>query len=266
MTLQMRHIAAVLGTVQVTVAVAMLVAGVLAGYDMPVRHWGIVAAHSIAGVCCVLTALDYPAHSLFRRSWFFFCGEALFMGSRAGIMLLLGYSGPPVSSWWSPALITAGSCCMAAGAVTAVLGFRSAGLAARLLRRDYAFMGALFVLLTLALVSRFGWPPVLGWSAGPPIAISITAVIAVPLLRYSRQMESAILARTYAGILAYMTVRCIYQFIGVPPVPPTAAGFLSFVIGHGAAWVFAYAAALRYDATRRAARQLEALHRTRAAA
>jgi hypothetical protein len=124
--------------------------------------------------------------------------------------------------------------------------------------------------LPAVIVQRWGWPPALDWAAGAPITIFLTAIVSIPLVRFSRQMENAVLARTYVCIVTYMAVRCLFHLLSAMQVSGFSPGepvvVLRYIIGYGAAWIFAYAAALRYEPVREANRQLINLSRFRRAA
>jgi hypothetical protein len=98
----------------------------------------------------------------------------------------------------------------------------------------------------------------------------LTAIVSIPLVRFSRQMENALLARTYVWIVGYMTVRCFFHLLSAMQIsgfgPATLVDLARYTIGYGAAWLFAWAAALRYEPVRAANRQLVDLAAVRRAA
>ena len=258
-----------LGLLHVLAGLAVYVSRQTAALDLYVRAAGMLLAHAMAAGLCVAIARDYPAGSLLRRAWILFAGESLCMGSRALIQIggiQFGNSQREILT----GLITLGALFMIGGMITTGYALRRMGFTFELYRRDVLAMLGVGSILPVVLVQRWGWPPALDWSAGPPIVISLTAIVSIPLVRFSRQMENALLARTYVWIVTYMTVRCFFHLLSAMQISGFGAGpvvdLLRYTIGYGAAWLFAWAAALRYEPVRAANQQLVDLAAVRRAA
>lgn len=262
-----RHVVAVLGMVHVVTALLLYATGNLTPeLDVPFRAGGMFVAHALAGLLCLAIARDYPAGALLRRAWLLFAFESVCMGTRSltqtGII--------PTGDFQRDVnitLITIGSASMIAGMLTTGYALRRMGLSFQLYLRDIVAMAFAAGMLPVVISQRYGWPPALDWSASSPITIFLTVIVSIPLLRFSRQMGSALLARTYVWIVAYMAVRCVFHLLSAMQISGVGSGewvvVLRYVIGYGAAWLFAYAAALRYEAVWSARRELVNLSRVR---
>lgn len=262
-----RHVVAGLGIVHVVTALVLYATGNLTPeVDVPFRAGGMFAAHALAASLCIAIARDYPTGSLLRRAWLLFAFESVCMGSRAltqtGII--------PTGAFHrdvSITLVTIGSASMIAGMLTTGYALRRMGLSFQLYTRDIIAMMLTADILPVVIWQRYGWPPALDWSASAPVTIFLTVIVSIPLLRFSRQMGSALLARTYVWIVAYMGIRCVFHLLSAVQISGVGSGewvvILRYGIGYGAAWLFAYAAALRYEAVWSARRELLNLSRVR---
>ena len=258
-----------LGLLHVLAGLAVYVSGQTAALDVYVRSAGMLLAHAIAAALCCAIARDYPTGSLLRTAWILFAGESFCMGSRS-LIQLAGIQFGNYQREMLSGLITLGALFMITGMITTGYALRRMGFTFELYRRDVLAMLGVASILPVVLVQRWGWPPALDWSAGPPIVISLTAIVSIPLVRFSRQMENALLARTYVWIVTYMTVRCFFHLLSAMQISGFGAGtaldLLRYMIGYGAAWLFAWAAALRYEPVRAVNRQLVDMSAVRRAA
>lgn len=225
--------------------------------DVSVRNAGYILAHGIAFFFCVKVALDYPAGAPLRGAWLLFSCESLCMGTRSALVLALSQA--VVNATYGVALISLGALFMVAGMLTTGIALHRMGFSFKLRRADILAMLLLTVSLPLTVILRYGWPLDLPWSSATTITIFLTAIVSIPLLRFSRQMGNAILARVNICIVTYMTVRCLYHVLSAMSISGTSPSWAEgtrYVIGYAAAWIFAYAAALRYDSVRHANRRL----------
>lgn len=221
------------------------------GADIPLRNSGYVLAHGLAFLFCLIAARDYPRDSLLRRAWLLFSGESVCMGVRS--LLVLGvFPAEIVNRSYGVALISLGSLCMIGGMLTTALALHRMGFSLRLHRPDIACMLTLAVSLPVTLALRYGWPIRLPWTSATTITVFLTAIVSIPLLRFSRQMGNAVLAHVNVCIVVYMTARCVYHVLSAVGSPNAALEVPRHFIGYAAAWIFAYAAALRYDSIQRA--------------
>ena len=223
----------------------------VAGADVPLRNSGYVLAHSLAFFFCLTAARDYPQGSLLRRAWLLLSGESFCMGVRS--LLVLGFlPAEMVARSVGIVLISLGSLCTIGGMLATGIALHRMGFSLRLHRTDIAWMLILAVALPATLALRYGWPIHLPLTSATTITVFLTAIVSIPLLRFSLQMGNALLARVNVCIVVYMTARCVYHVLTAIGSSSDAVELPRYFIGYAAAWVFAYAAALRYDAIRQA--------------
>lgn len=229
-------------------------------------------AYAIAMLLCVEIAAEYRSSRELRMAW-------LFLGICAGISMIRhvfdtelvdvawpGYwSGP-----WSPLLrellAAAALSFLAAGILTMAEAFRRMRLGFSMHKQDWALIGGVLFLLGLVLYFRHDLSAArVSLSLAKRAQLFSQTIFAVAaggcvlLMRISKQMGGGKLAIAMGWIIAHIVLRSIL-------VLTTAAQthwhkslpfseFLFFFISTAAIWMFAIAAASRYQLTVTAAQQ-----------
>ncbi|MGH9665304.1 MAG: hypothetical protein ACRD9L_12855 [Bryobacteraceae bacterium] len=237
-----------------------------------VRDISTLLAFAIALLLCLKISGEHHRNRWLRAAWLCLavCSAVslvrYFFDTRLVDLAYPGYWSSPWSSILREIPAAVALTFLAAGILTMAAAFYRLGLGFRLRWYDAAAIAGVFVLLALIVVFRNDLSAAHLQNSAvrhaqlfSQVMFSVAAAGSIVLFRIGKQMGGGHLALAMAWIIAHVVVRAglvlasaieVHLHLGSP-----AIGVLHTFLGLGASWMFAFAAASRYQLTRTASEQ-----------